>query len=62
MPSGLPAEKRRHRSGDLDPDNPAPLASLLGQVESYGFSFAGFSSKITGRLCMDEFEIRRSAE
>ena len=38
-----------------------PLSSLPGQVESYGFSFTGFSSEVTGRLCM-EFKIRRSAE
>ncbi len=48
-----------HRSWSADPQNPTPLALLLGQVESYGFSFVGFSSEVTGRLCMDEFEISR---
>jgi len=57
-----PDEKLWHRSWSLDPDNPTPLALLSGQVESYGFSFVGFSSEVNGRLCMDEFEIRRSAK
>ena len=49
-----------HHSWSRDRDNPTPLGVLLGRVESYGFSFVGFSSEVTGRLCMDEFEIRRS--
>ena len=51
-------EKLWHRSWSFDPKNPAPLDLLLGKVESYGFSFVGFSSEVTGRLCMDEFQIR----
>jgi hypothetical protein len=54
-------EKHWHCSWSLDPNKPAPLTRLLGQAESYGFSFAGFSSEVSGRLCMDEFEIRRPA-
>jgi len=27
-------------------------------VESYGFSFTGFAREVSGRLSMDEFEIR----
>jgi len=57
-----PEEKLWHRSWSADPESPAPLELLLGQVESYGFSFVGFSSEVTGRLCMDEFEIGHSAE
>ena len=56
-----PDENLWHRSWSLDPDNPARLALLLGQAESYGFSFVGFCSEVNGRLCMDEFEIRRTA-
>ena len=47
-----------HMSWSGDPENPAPLDQLLGRVVSYGFSFTGFSSEVTGRLSMDEFEIR----
>ena len=53
-----PDEKSWHCSWSIDPDNPAPLPDLLARTESYGFSFVGFSSEVTGRLCMDEFEIR----
>ena len=48
-----------HCSWSMDPDHPAPLGQLLQQAESYGFSFAGFSSEVTGRLSLDEFELRR---
>ena len=47
-----------HLSWSMDPLNPLPLSRLLGQVGSYGFSFVGFSSEVTGRLCMDEFSVR----
>jgi hypothetical protein len=30
---------------------------VLSAVESYGFSFVGFSAKVTGKFAMDEFEI-----
>ena len=50
-----------HRSWSLDPRNAVPLGRLLGQVASYGFSFVGFSSEVTGRLCLDEFQIRPPA-
>lgn len=36
---------------------PQPLSPTLGAVHSYGFSFIGFSSEVTGRLCMSRFEI-----
>lgn len=46
-----------HRSWSRDPADAASLARLLGRVESYGFSFVGFSAEVSGRLSMDEFEI-----
>ena len=52
-------EKSWHSSWSFHPKNPAPFDLLLGKVESYGFSFVGFSSEVTGRLCMDEFQIRQ---
>ena len=48
-----------HRSWSADPENPTPLDQALGRAQSYGFSFVGFSSEVSGRLCMDEFEIRK---
>ncbi len=47
-----------HMSWSGDPENPASLKQLLGRVVSYGFSFTGFSREVTGRLSMDELEIR----
>ena len=46
-----------HRSWSGDPAHPASLDQVLGQAYSYGFSFVGFSSEVSGRLSMDEFEI-----
>ncbi len=34
------------------------LDSLLKESASYGFSFVGFSEEVTGKLSMDQFEIR----
>jgi hypothetical protein len=48
-----------HRSWSGDPASSAPLARVLGHVESYGFSLVGFSREVSGRLSMDEFEIQR---
>ena len=47
-----------HHSWPRDPNTSRPLDSILGQALSYGFSFTGFSSEVSGRLCMSEFEIR----
>ena len=47
-----------HQSWSANPANPTPLDRVLGQAESYGFSFVGFSREVSGRLAMDEFEIR----
>jgi hypothetical protein len=52
-------ERAWHCSWSLDPRRPAPLARVLGQAQSYGFSFTGFSSEVSGRLSMDEFGICR---
>ncbi|MBI3943496.1 MAG: hypothetical protein HY326_10830 [Chloroflexi bacterium] len=47
-----------HNSWSHIPNNPMPLDQLLSQAVSYGFSFAGFGSEVSGRLSMDEFEIQ----
>ena len=47
-----------HRSWTIDPNAPVGLDRVLGDAESYGFSFVGFSSEVSGRLSMDEFEIQ----
>ena len=48
-----------HMSWTGLPNGPAPLDEVLGHTTSYGFAFVGFVLGITGRLCMDGFEIRR---
>ncbi len=47
-----------HRSWAKDPNSAASLDALLKNAHSYGFSFVGFSSEVTGKLSMGEFEIR----
>ena len=47
-----------HHSWPRDPNTSRPLDCILGQALSYGFSFTGFSSEVSGRLCMSEFEIK----
>jgi hypothetical protein len=46
-----------HRSWALDPEKAIGLDSLLANVHSYGFSFTGFLSEVTGKLSMGGFEI-----
>lgn len=46
-----------HQSWAKDRAVAPSLPELLSQVESYGFSFAGFSSEPTGRFCLREFSI-----
>ncbi|MDA0334905.1 MAG: hypothetical protein O2782_07055 [bacterium] len=46
-----------HMSWSATAEHPAPLATVLSDVVSYGFSFVGFSSEVTGRLSMAEFDI-----
>lgn len=49
-------ESSWHHSWPRDHRSP-PLAQILGATHSYGFSFTGFSSEVTGRLSMSQFEI-----
>ena len=46
-----------HRSWSWDPSHPTSLDGVLRNCDSYGFSFVGFSSEVTGRFLMDEFLI-----
>ena len=46
-----------HCSWSADPDHPAALEQVLHRAESYGLSFVGFSSEVTGRLLMSRFSI-----
>ena len=47
-----------HRSWTVPGQKPGALEDVLSQVESYGLSFLGFDGNVTGRLCMDEFELK----
>ena len=38
--------------------SPASLDDILSAVDSYGFSFVGFSQEVTGTFAMDKLEIR----
>lgn len=42
------------------PPKPRTLDSNLSQVFSYGFAFVGFAMETSGRLSMDEFELRQT--
>jgi hypothetical protein len=46
-----------HHSWPRDSKNPSRLEEILRAVHSYGFSFIGFSSEVSGRLCMSRFEM-----
>ena len=50
-------ENQWHRSWSADPGHPVALEQVLSRAESYGFSFVGFSSEVTGRLSMSQFSI-----
>ncbi len=54
-------ESRWHHSWPRDPQRSRPLTDVLSAVESYGFSFVGFSAEVTGRLSLAQFTIRRPA-
>lgn len=54
-----PDESRWHLSWSIDPARPKPLADVLAGVDSYGFSFIGFSREVSGKLSMAGFEIAR---
>ena len=47
-----------HRSWAIHCPNYGSLDEVLAQCDSYGFSFVGFSEKVTGKFAMDEFEIK----
>ena len=55
-------EQLWHHSWPRDPRLSAPLDRILGQAHSYGFSFVGFSSEVSGRLCMGTFRITLAGE
>ena len=46
-----------HRSWSRDASKRVSLDYLLGNTDSYGFSFLGFSGGVTGKVLMDELEI-----
>jgi len=46
-----------HRSWSRNPQNSASLDEVLGDCDSYGFSFVGFSDEVTGKFSMDELTI-----
>jgi hypothetical protein len=48
-----------HLSWAGNPASARPLDQVLAHVESYGFSFVGFTREVSGRLCMDELRIGR---
>ena len=47
-----------HRSFSSDSQHPSPLNHTLGASISYGFSFVGFSEKVTGRIGLSSFFIK----
>ena len=51
-----------HHSWPRDPQWSKPLAEILRETHSYGFSFVGFSAEVTGRLCMCRFQIDLSKQ
>ena len=50
-------ESHWYHSWSKDPDNPASLEQVLTHAESFGFSFVGFDSEVSGRVSMGLFEI-----
>lgn len=50
-------EAQWHHSWPRDDKHSMSLREVLGAAHSYGFSFVGFSSEVTGRLCMTQFKI-----
>ena len=46
-----------HRSWSGDPATATGLEQLLANAESYGFSFVGFGSEVSGRLSLGSFAI-----
>ena len=54
-------EGQWHNSWAGVPPRIQSLDSMLSHAHSYGFSFVGYSSEVTGRFSMDEFEITTKA-
>jgi hypothetical protein len=46
-----------HHSWSKDPAHPASLDQVLSAAKSYGFSFVGFGSEVSGRLSLGFFEL-----
>lgn len=55
-------ERLWHHSWPRDPKVSGSLDQILGHAHSYGFSFVGFSSEVSGRLCMARFRIALRGE
>jgi len=47
-----------HRTWARTPSKPASLDEVLRSCDSYGFSFLNFSGEVTGKLSMDNLQIR----
>ena len=47
-----------HCSWSGEPHNVGSLDKVLGGADSYGVAFVGFAEEVTGKLSMDEFQIR----
>lgn len=50
-------ERLWHRSWAASPTTALSLTDMLRNAHSYGFSFVGFTSEVSGRLSMAEFTI-----
>ena len=48
-----------YMSWSSTPNKPAELNQVMGAAASYGFSFVGFGSEVTGKLSLGGFEIVR---
>jgi hypothetical protein len=54
-------ESRWRRSWAANPVTALSLTQMLRNALSYGFSFVGFSSEVSGRLSLAEFSIRAAS-
>lgn len=50
-------EQHWHRSWAASPATALSLSAMLANAHSYGFSFVGFTSEVSGRLSLAEFTI-----
>lgn len=46
-----------YHSWSIDPAQPTSLAQVLANAESFGFSFVGFGSEVSGRVSLGFFEL-----